>query len=170
MNNKNIAIIILVISLISLLSGYIYAKNQISESGIIIFDTIKDEDWRVENYIFYPPSMTIVLVYSINNPTNITVDVGMDIDFYVGDSHLSNLSQNINLVPGNETTFEIKLAYNSEILEKIYSNDEAYTSFTMDGWYKVNGNVLFYPVEYLRKFDNEDVLSVLPAFDSSMTP
>lgn len=166
MKTKQLAMILVVISLISIFTGYIYAQNTFSETSQVIFDTIKDEDWRVEDFIYFPPSMTIILVYSINNPTDMSLEVEIDLDFYAGDYHLSNVYEDMQLSPGDKTTFEIELAYTSEILEQIYGSEETFESFIMDGWFKVKGNVLNFPVESLLTFENEDVLSVLPAFDS----
>ena len=166
MKTKQSALIIVVISLIGIFSGYIYAKNTFSETSKVIFDTIKDEDWRVEDFTYFPPSMTIILVYSINNPTNMSLDVEMDLDFYAGDYHLSNVYENKQLSSGDSATFEIDLAYDSEILEKIYGSEDTFESFIMDGWFKVKGKILIFPVESMIIFENEDVLSVLPSFDS----
>lgn len=165
MDTKKIAIIVVGISLLGFFTGFMYAQGKFSGTGNVVFDTIKDEDWRVEDFIFFPPSMKIILVYSISNPTDKPVEVEMDLDFYSGDYHLSNVYENLQLDPGNKTIFEIELAYDSEILEKIYGGEEAYESFIIDGWFKVKGNVLIFPVESLITFENEDVLSVLPAFD-----
>lgn len=166
MKTKQVAIFLGAIILIGIFTGYIYAKNTFSETSQIIFDTIKDEDWRVENFTYSPPSMTIILVYSINNPTNMSLEIEMNLDFYAGDYPLSSVYEIKQLSPGEETTFEIDLAYDSEILERIYSSEEVFQTFIMDGWFKVKGNVLYFPVESLLTFENEDVLSVLPAFDS----
>jgi len=166
MNAKKIAIIVVGISLLGIFTGFMYARSIFSGTSGVIFETIKDEDWRVEDYVFFPPSMTLVLVYSINNPTNNSLEVEMDLDFYAGDYHLSKVNDTMQLDPGNTTTFEIELAYDSEILEKIYGGDEAYGSFIIDGWFKVKGNVLIFPVESSITFENEDVISVLPAFDA----
>jgi hypothetical protein len=166
MKTKQVALILATISLISIFAGYIYAKNTFSETSQIVFDTIRDEDWRVEDFTYFPPSMTLILVYSINNPTNMSLDVEMSLDFYAGDYPLSNVINNTQLAPGETSTFEIDLAYDSEILEQIYGSEEGFTSFIMDGWFKVKGNVLYFPVESIITFENEDVLSILPAFDS----
>lgn len=164
MNYKK-KLVLLVLCMIIGVTGYYYTQTKISINCEEVFNTIKDKDWRVEEYTFFPPSMTIVLVYSISNPTNIPLEIEMDIDFYAGDYQISNLYENKQLALGDETTFEIELVYNSTILQKIYANEEGYDSFTMDGWFKVKGNIFFISVESTKNFENEDVLSILPTFD-----
>ena len=40
------------ICLIGISIGHIYAKNTFSETSKLVFNTIKDEDWHVDDYVF----------------------------------------------------------------------------------------------------------------------
>jgi hypothetical protein len=166
LNKKELSIYFIIVVLIIISSGYFYARNIISDISKTIIDNIEEEDWRVEDYVLFPPSMKLVLTYSISNPSKTPVEIEMDIDFYSGDYKISNLKKYQKILPGDKSTFEIELDYTFEILEKIYGNVEGYDKFTMDGWFKVKGNILFYPVESKIIFNGEDVSSILPLFDA----
>ena len=165
-NSKKHALLIIVVITLGILTGYIYARNTISDTKELVFSSIREKDWRVDDYVLFPPSMKLVLIYNIENPSKTPVEIEMNIDFFSGDYKISNLRKNQKILPGDKSTFEIELNYTSEILEKIYGNVEGYDKFTMNGSFKVKGTILYYPVESTIIFKGEDVSSILPLFDA----
>ena len=166
-NRKKFRLIVYSLIVIGVLfsSSYAYAQNTISKMTDEVFNTIKEDEWRVDDYVLFPPSMKIILKYQISNPTKIPLKFKTEINFFAGDYVISHFVDNKTLLPQEVTFLIIELSFDTQILEKIYGNVEGYDSFTMDGWFKVQGNIMFLPVESTINFNNENVSDVLPLFD-----
>ena len=157
MNRKKFSVIVFsLIAIIILISSYIYSQNTITKITNEVFNTIEEDEWRVDDYVLFPPSMKIILKYQISNPTKIPLKLQTDINFFAGDYEISHFVDNKTLLPREVTFLEIELSFDTEILEKIYGNIEGYDSFTMNGWFKVQSNIMFLPVESTINFNNNE--------------
>ena len=148
-----------------ILVGYAYTKYTISEINEEVFNNIEEVDWKVDDYVLFPPSMNLILFYKIRNPTHIPLQVEMNMTLYTGDYKISDLYENKLLLPKEEYIFKVTLVYDSYILEKIYGNIDGYDDLKADGFFKVRGKVLFFPIESVKVFKAEDFDFLLPMFD-----
>lgn len=152
MDTKIIAVgLVAVLLIVGGIGGYINAQNEIKSAASATFSTVKITNYRFENLVLLPPSVTAVGIYTINNPSNYDLEINIDFDLYAGTYYVSELKVDETIRAKDTKTFEIKIPLTTEIIQ----NTKDIKTLLVDGEYSVKGKWLFYSVDYVRSFSKE---------------
>jgi len=166
LNNKIIIGVVAVIIGVSIIGGYYYSGTIISEASEEMFETVWLEDVRLENMTIFPPSMKLVAIYSLYNPTEYSLNLKIDLDFLLNDEKLSELIVDEVLRPDSEIRYEIVFPMDANLID-LFEQEAELDDFVVNGLVSVGGTGFVFPTTYTIRYVNEDAMNVLPYFNET---
>jgi hypothetical protein len=161
MKKSLVGTLFLAMLVVSGVGSYFYSKGVISEAGEEVFETVELEDFQFEELSLVPPSMKYVVIYSMYNPTNITLTVTMDLNFFINGNPFTSLLESEELEPSDSMLFEIEFPLDADLIE-LFEQDTELDSFIVNGDVYVTGTGFLFPATYTLSFENENAMNVLP--------
>jgi len=149
---KLIAIPIIVI--VSFIGFYFYAHWSFKNTVTDILSTIEFVDFRIEDLSIFPPSATLVMICSVENPGNNPVTISMDFSYYIENEYIASITaDNEKIQPHGTSMIELQLSLGSTAIDKFVSIDFENARMTLSGTITAESKVFFFPVKTVEQFE-----------------
>lgn len=147
---------LIVISVILLVIGagvYFVVDNQVKVAASEVMDSLEFIDFRLEDWSLFPPSATLIMICSVDNPSNMPLTISFDLDMYAGSDYLTTLvAENEDIRAGGNSIIEIEMSLGTSAVN-ILSNLGENAIYSISGTFTAELEILGFPITFQQRID-----------------
>jgi hypothetical protein len=130
-NNQNrILIPIIVLSLV--IGGFYYVGQQQVKESVALLE-LHFSDFRVSRLSLIPPEIDIIILYTVTNPSELSMEMSMDGAIYYGETQITPITVSRRRIPANgNSEIEAQISLNGTLLQVI-GDPENIGNYSLEG-------------------------------------
>lgn len=152
MNKKLVAVPIIVLAIVA--ASYFALKAQVTAAVNETIESLEFVDFKLENTSLIPLSATIVLIGTVENPSNFQMTISMDADLYLGDAYITTLTmQDENIRANGKSTIEMRVKLGSSEIETFVEKQYEGGEPKWNGTVKAKTTAYFIPITVEKQLE-----------------